>query len=288
MVAALTAGWPLLSAALDTTTPVEEGSGVRLEAPSGADARLTVHGTGWELRAPDGVPGAGRTLALGTVRLEARLVVPAGDAAGDPAALPAALWNGLARVARIADPDTRLGEPSDTETLGGLPALTGPLEREGCTGTAWVVPAPDAVNAVQITATDCGTGDGDAPVELPPEVERTALSTGFPALRTEAAAPTPLVPAPVAAPRAPPVGVPAGALPTSPAPSSGVSGVSATASNGAPPGPHPAAPHPTPPPPPSVPLRATTGTAPGAGGPVRIAGPRPVDRPVIPGTTEAV
>ncbi|WP_182664666.1 hypothetical protein, partial [Streptomyces calidiresistens] len=208
VVVALTTGWPLLSAAVSVTTPLDEGTGLRLEAPRGADARLTVHGTGWELHRPAVLPGAGWSLSRGDVRFEARPVVPVEDTPRAPAELPAALWNGLDRLVRIADPDARLGEPTDTETLGGLPALTGPLEREGCTGAAWVIPAPDAVNAVQITATDCGTGDGDAPADLPPEVERTALSTGFPGLRTDGRPPLPLAPPPYAAPRAPPAGAP--------------------------------------------------------------------------------
>ncbi|MBB0247297.1 hypothetical protein FNQ90_25045, partial [Streptomyces alkaliphilus] len=193
-MAALTAGWPLLAAALNTTAPLDEGSTLRLEAPTGSDARLTVHGTGWELRGPDVLTGTGRSLARGAVRFEARLVVPAEDTPRDAADLPAALWNGLGRLVRIADPDARLGEPVATETLGGLPALTGPLEREGCAGTAWVIPAPDAVNAVQITATDCGDDTGEPPRELPPEIDRTALSTGYPEPRTAADPPAPGAP----------------------------------------------------------------------------------------------
>ncbi|MFF3751687.1 hypothetical protein ACFYYH_14695 [Streptomyces sp. NPDC002018] len=154
VMAALTAGWPLIDRAVADHEPVPAGA--VLELGQGDDAALLrVTGAGWELSRSRSDPGSSYALSRDGVDLVAGYVDLSGS--GDAGQL----WTGLRKVLSVADAASRLGGPRPVTSAAGASGLTGPLTRPGRTGTATVWVPPDEDYAVEITVlTEPGTAAG--------------------------------------------------------------------------------------------------------------------------------
>ncbi|MEV7682028.1 hypothetical protein AB0O64_26280 [Streptomyces sp. NPDC088341] len=145
VMAALTAGWPLIDRAIADGEPVPAGAVLEL-GPDGSMALLRVAGTGWELSKSRSDPGSSYALSRDGVDLVAGYV-DLSSGRGDAGQL----WTGLRKVVSVADGAARLGGPRPVTSAAGARGLTGPLTRPGRVGTAtvWVPPGEDY--AVEIT-----------------------------------------------------------------------------------------------------------------------------------------
>ncbi|QXE33159.1 hypothetical protein KQY30_01440 [Streptomyces sp. GMY02] len=144
VMAALTAGWPLIDSVLADKEPVPSGTVLEL-GPGGSMAALRVTGAGWRLSKSRSDPDSSYALSRGGVDLVAGYVdLSSGASAGQ-------LWTGLRRVLSVADEDTRLGGPRPVTSTAGATGLTGALTRENRVGTATVWVPPEQDYAVQIT-----------------------------------------------------------------------------------------------------------------------------------------
>jgi hypothetical protein len=147
VMAALTAGWPLIDRAVADGDPLRDGSVLRL-GPGDSTATLRVTGGPWELNASDSNPDSDLTLSSGGVDVDADYVGLAERANA------AELWSGLRRVQSVADENSRLGVPRPVRSTGGARGLRGTLSRDGRTGTAtvWVAPGGDYAVSVSVLA----------------------------------------------------------------------------------------------------------------------------------------
>ncbi|MGW6773828.1 hypothetical protein ACWGBX_25870 [Streptomyces sp. NPDC055037] len=144
VMAALTAGWPLIDRALNDHERLPDGTLLEL-GPDDNIAVLRVTGTGWALSKSESDPDSMYVLTRGGVDLVAGYVALAAPGrAGE-------LWAGLRKVQSVRDGNTRLGAPHPVTSAGGARGETGTLTRGGRTGTATVWLPPDLSYAVEIT-----------------------------------------------------------------------------------------------------------------------------------------
>ncbi|MGW2510132.1 hypothetical protein ACWC0A_12000 [Streptomyces scopuliridis] len=144
VMAALTAGWPLIDRALNDHERVPDGTLLEL-GPDDNIAVLRVTGSGWALSKSASDPDTMYVLTRDGVDLVAGYVaLTAAGRAGE-------LWAGLRKVQSVADESTRLGAPHSVTSAGGAQGETGTLTRGGRTGTATVWLPPDLSYAVEIT-----------------------------------------------------------------------------------------------------------------------------------------
>ncbi|MFJ1750757.1 hypothetical protein ACIOJD_31640 [Streptomyces sp. NPDC088116] len=144
LMAALTAGWPLIDRALNDHEPVRNGAVLQL-GPDDDIALLRVVGEGWELSKSASDPDTAYTLSRDGVDVVAGYVdLSGGGEAGE-------LWSGLRKVQSVADGDSRLGGPRPVTGTRGAEGRTGTLTRDGRTGTATLWLPPDRSYAVEVT-----------------------------------------------------------------------------------------------------------------------------------------
>lgn len=144
LMAALTAGWPLIDRTLNDHEPVRNGAVLEL-GPDDDIALLRVVGEGWALSKSASDPHS----AYAFSRDGADVVVGYVDLSGGGEA--GELWSGLRRVQSVADGDSRLGGPRPVTGTRGAKGRTGTLTRDGRTGTATLWLPPDRSYAVEVT-----------------------------------------------------------------------------------------------------------------------------------------
>ncbi|MFC9432111.1 hypothetical protein [Streptomyces sp. NPDC056987] len=143
VVAALTAGWPLIDAALGDRERVAAGTALEL-GPDGDAAVLRVVGHGWGLSKSSSDPDTAYALSRDGVGLAARYIglTEAGD--------PGELWNGLRKVQSVADSGSRLGAARPLTGARGAIGRSGRLTGGGRTGSATLWLPPGRGYAVEI------------------------------------------------------------------------------------------------------------------------------------------
>ncbi|MEU3186200.1 hypothetical protein ABZ707_18645 [Streptomyces sp. NPDC006923] len=154
VMAALTAGWPLIDRTLDNGEGLRDGTILEL-GPGDDIATLRVVGTGWTLSKSSSDPDSAYTLSRNGVELVADYVDFPGTGGVEE------LWTGLRKVQSVADGDSRLGSPRAVISAGGAVGRTGALIRDGRAGTATVWLSPGRSYAVEvIVLAEPRTGQG--------------------------------------------------------------------------------------------------------------------------------
>ncbi|MFE3830824.1 hypothetical protein [Streptomyces sp. NPDC059092] len=143
VVAAPTAGWPLIDGVLGDRERVAAGTVLEL-GPDDEVAVLRVTGRGWALSKSSSDPAMAYALSRDGVDLAARYVPLTG------AADPAALWSGLRKVQSVADSGSRLGAGRRIAGARGAIGRSGSLTGGGRAGTATVWLPPGRGYAVEI------------------------------------------------------------------------------------------------------------------------------------------
>jgi hypothetical protein len=143
VMAALTAGWPLVSRAVSGDQPAAVGQLLTI-GPGGSNSAQFDPGPGWVIDSAVSDPLQGWRLERGRVDvtvLYVNLLSP--SQAGR-------LWPGLGNVLRLGESSARLGRPV---ALTGSPAgLTGPVTANGRAGQAAVLPDAAADFAVEVVS----------------------------------------------------------------------------------------------------------------------------------------
>jgi hypothetical protein len=143
LMAVLTAGWPLVSAAVHNPRPVAARTGLTVGSSRPNLARFTV-GPGWSMLRAGSNARQDYLLRRGPVRLSIRYValVSSGQVAQ--------LWAGLHTVLRLSNPGVALSQPRPVVTAQGHRGLTGVVTGRGVTGTVTILPAPSRRFAIQV------------------------------------------------------------------------------------------------------------------------------------------
>ncbi|MFD7290340.1 hypothetical protein [Streptomyces sp. NPDC059863] len=144
VMAALTAGWPLIGRALNDHERLPDGTLLEL-GPDDDIAVLRVTGAGWVLSKAESDPDSIYVLTRDGVDLVAGYVALTAPREAEE------LWEGLRKLQSVGDENARLGAPHPVVSAGGAQGETGTLTRGGRTGTATVWLPPDMSYAVEIT-----------------------------------------------------------------------------------------------------------------------------------------
>lgn len=139
----LTAGWPLLNAAVADKQTLAAGASLRV-GPAGRNSADLRIGSGWTLRPAESDPLQGYLLRRGAATVSIGYVSLPGleHAAG--------IWSGLRRVFRVTNPGVRLGTPSVVTTRQGLPGLSAIATGAGAYGTVTDFVGPSGTYAIRI------------------------------------------------------------------------------------------------------------------------------------------
>jgi hypothetical protein len=147
LIAALAAGWPLVSAAVSGSQPAAAGQ--VLTIGTGADSAQFTPGPGWVIRTAHSDPAQGWSLEHGPVRVSVVYVLLLSPSQAGR------LWTGLGQTLRLGGPSARLGTPAALTSASGLArraGLTGPLSAIGLTGQAVIIPDAAERFAVEIVS----------------------------------------------------------------------------------------------------------------------------------------
>jgi hypothetical protein len=143
VMVALTAGWPLLNAAVADKQPLAAGASLRVGPGerNSADVRI---GAGWTLRPAESDPRQGYLLRRGavTVSIAYESLTGVDHAAG--------IWSGLQRVFRVTNPGVRLGTPSAVTTRQGLAGLSAVATSARAYGIVTDFVGPSGTYAIRI------------------------------------------------------------------------------------------------------------------------------------------
>ncbi|MER8070410.1 hypothetical protein ABTZ59_19190 [Streptomyces sp. NPDC094034] len=169
VMAALTAGWPLIGRALNDHERLPDGTLLEL-GPDDDIAVLRVTGAGWALSKAESDPDSMYVLTRDGVDLVAGYVALTAPREVEE------LWEGLRKVQSVGDENARLGAPRPVTSAGGAAGETGTLTRGGRTGTASVWLAPDKSYAVEITV----LAGPDAEPRVSADAAATVRSIAFP------------------------------------------------------------------------------------------------------------
>ncbi len=169
VIAALTAGWPIASAAISGNRPLRAGELLSIGPDSAHRAELAV-GPGWALQQSQSNPKTNYVLRNGGIRLS---VVFVWLASRDQSA---GLWTGLRQLLQAANESARLGQPVPVISSHGAAGQTARLRQDGQTGLATIYPAPPKTFAIEIISLG-------PPGALGPQAaaRQVALSLRFPA-----------------------------------------------------------------------------------------------------------
>lgn len=170
VMAALTAGWPLISLAVSDNHPASAGRPLTIGPDSTHSAQFTP-GRGWVIRSAETDPHQVWTLRRGPVDvLVTHVWLATASQAGQ-------LWPGLADILRLDNPSARLGKPAVLTSPQGDKGLTGTVTENGGAGQAAIFPGPTGNFAIEIVSM--------APVRDTPAARSAALrvvrSLRFPA-----------------------------------------------------------------------------------------------------------
>jgi hypothetical protein len=144
VIALVTVGWPLASAALSDRQSLAAGSAVAIGPDRAHSARLTV-GPGWSLLKAESDQRRSDILRLGPVELTVTFIslLSGGQAAE--------LWAGLSRVLQAGHPGARLGSPKVMHSPGAGLGDDGSLTEAGMAGQAEVLADQRAGFAIELT-----------------------------------------------------------------------------------------------------------------------------------------
>jgi hypothetical protein len=170
VIAALTAGWPLINLAVSDRQPVPAGRTMSVGPNTAHSASFTV-GPGWSIQSSATNPRLGYVLRHGAEEMSLMYVALAG-----PAQLPA-LWSGLRKILRLGDSAARLGKPAPITSARGREGLTGLLTEDGRRGRATIYQAPVGNFAIEMVS----LGPRGAPPAGLAAALRVTLSIMFPA-----------------------------------------------------------------------------------------------------------
>jgi hypothetical protein len=143
VMALLTAGWPLLNAAVADKQQLAPGASLRV-GPSGPNSASVRVGQGWALRPAESDPSQGYVLHLGAVTVSIGYLTLSGTyrAAG--------IWSGLRRVFRVSNPGVRLGTPVAVTSGQGRAGLKATATGKRTEGNVTAFVGPSGTYAIQI------------------------------------------------------------------------------------------------------------------------------------------
>jgi hypothetical protein len=134
-MALLTAGWPLVNAAVADRQPLADAARLTVGHGAGTSAVVTV-GRGWSVLPEQSNPSQGYLLRHGPVELSILRV-----GLVNQRQVPH-LWSGLRQILTVSSPGARLSRPVPFRTAHGLLGLRGVFTTAGKVGTATIVPGP--------------------------------------------------------------------------------------------------------------------------------------------------
>jgi hypothetical protein len=143
VMALLTAGWPLLNAAVADKQKLAARASLRV-GPSGPDSASVRVGQGWFVRPAETDPSQDYVLRQGAVAISIGYVSLAGPYR------VAGLWDGLRRVFRVANPGVSLGQPAAVTSGQGRKGLSATAASARSTGAVSVFVGPSGRYAIQI------------------------------------------------------------------------------------------------------------------------------------------
>ena len=134
-MALLTAGWPLVNAAVADRQPLADDTRLTIGSGAGSSAVVTV-GRGWAVLPEQSNPNQGYLLRHGQVELSI-LHVDLVNSRQVPQ-----LWSGLRQILSVSSPAARLGRGVSFRTARGLPGISGVITTARKAGTATIVAGP--------------------------------------------------------------------------------------------------------------------------------------------------
>jgi len=145
VMALLTAGWPLLNAAVADKQKLAAPSSLRV-GPSGPASASVRVGHGWFVRPAETDPSRAYVLRRGAVTISIDYVPLTGRyrAAG--------LWDGLRRVFRVTNPGISLGQPAAVTSGQARKGLSATAAGDRSAGAVSVFVGPSGTYAIQIVA----------------------------------------------------------------------------------------------------------------------------------------
>jgi hypothetical protein len=145
VMAALAAGWPLVSLAVSDNEPAAAGQPLTIGPDSTHSAQFTP-GRGWVIRSAETDPNQNWVLRRGPDDVSVTYVTLANSSQADQ------LWPGLQNILRLDDPSARLGRPTVLTSLQGGKGLSGVVSENGRAGDAAVFPGPGEDFAIEIVS----------------------------------------------------------------------------------------------------------------------------------------
>jgi len=173
VMALLTAGWPLLNAAVADKQKLTAHASLRV-GPGGPDSASVRVGQGWFVRPAESDPSQAYLLRRGAVTISIGYVSLAGRYQA------AELWDGLRRDFRVTNPGVSLGQPAAVTSGQGRKGLGATAAGARSAGAVSVFAGPSGTYAIQIVAL------GPRSARLAAEADSSQLirSLRFPTART--------------------------------------------------------------------------------------------------------
>jgi hypothetical protein len=143
LMAALTAGWPLLNMAVPDRNAMAAGTRISVGTGPANSARLTM-GPGWALAPSQSDPRYGYALDRGQVRLFViHVTLTSGTNMGQ-------LWTGLQDILAVSHPGLRLGKPGPVVSAHGSKGIAGTVADGSLSGNATIFSAPSRKFAIEM------------------------------------------------------------------------------------------------------------------------------------------
>ncbi len=143
VMAALTAGWPLLNLAVPDLQTLAAGTKLTVGPKPSESAQFTV-GPGWSLVRSQSNPRRGYSLRDGAAQVSISYVALASGAR------TTALWTGLREILQVSHPGARLGKPSPITNGQGAKGVASLVAAGGLYGTATIFARPSRRYAIEM------------------------------------------------------------------------------------------------------------------------------------------
>lgn len=145
VMAALTAGWSLVSLAVSDNRPAAAGQPLTVGPDSTHSAQFTP-GRGWVIRSAETDPNQDWVLRRGPADVSVTYVTLASPSQAGQ------LWPGLQDILRVDDPSARLGRPTVLTSTQDGKGVSGTVTGNGRAGDAAVLPGPAEDFAIEIVS----------------------------------------------------------------------------------------------------------------------------------------
>jgi len=145
VMAVLTAGWPLLNAAVADRQKLAAGSLIRV-GPGGRDSATIRIGPNWTLRPAETNPRQSYALQRGADLVSISYVTVL------PGHRTAQIWPGMRRILLLSYPRGSLSRPVAVTSGQGLKGLTGTVTAPGRTGVVTMFVGPSGTFAIRMMA----------------------------------------------------------------------------------------------------------------------------------------